>query len=202
VLFLREYASFIKDSMITELCDLNRNLMLSIDIFPVPTDEAVREIQNRLLGVETNITNWQRKQNQNNNFSAVIPYDLELARKESKDYLDDLTTRDQRMLFVVVTLVHVADSLEQLNSDTEGLLSTARKHLCQFATLNWQQPDGLNTALPYGLRQIDALRTMTTESTAVLMPFKIQELLEPGGVYYGQNAISRNMIIVSYFSQF
>jgi hypothetical protein len=106
------------------------------------------------------------------------------------------------MLFVVVTLVHVADSLEQLNSDTEGLLSTARKHLCQFATLNWQQPDGLNTALPYGLRQIDALRTMTTESTAVLMPFKIQELLEPGGVYYGQNAISRNMIIVSYFSQF
>lgn len=197
VLFLREYASFIKDSMITELCDLNRNLMLSIDIVPVPTDEAMREIQNRLLGVETNITNWQRKQNQNNNFSAVIPYDLELARKESKDYLDDLTTRDQRMLFVVVTLVHVADSLEQLNSDTEGLLSTARKHLCQFATLNWQQPDGLNTALPYGLRQIDALRTMTTESTAVLMPFKTQELLEPGGVYYGQNAISRNMIIVN-----
>ena len=52
-------------------------MMLSVDVVPVPTDEAVREVENRLLGVETNITNWQRKQNQNNNFSAVIPYDLE-----------------------------------------------------------------------------------------------------------------------------
>jgi len=70
VLFLRDYASYIKDSMVSELTDLNRNMMMSIDVVPVPTDEAVREVENRLLGVETNITNWQRKQNQNNNFSA------------------------------------------------------------------------------------------------------------------------------------
>ncbi len=70
VLFLREYASYIKDSMVAELTDMNRNLMMSIDIVPVPTDEAVKEAENRLLGVETNITNWQRRQNANNNFSA------------------------------------------------------------------------------------------------------------------------------------
>ncbi len=46
--------------MIAELCDMDRSLMLSIDILPVPTDEAVREIQNKLLGVETNAANWQR----------------------------------------------------------------------------------------------------------------------------------------------
>lgn len=86
VLFLREYASYIKDSMVAELTDLNRNMMMSIDVIPVPTDEAVREVENRLLGVETNITNWQRKQNQNNNFSAVIPYDMEQQRKESKEF--------------------------------------------------------------------------------------------------------------------
>jgi hypothetical protein len=83
VLFLKDYASYIKDDMVTELTDLNRNLMLSIDILSVPTDEAVREVENRLLGVETNITNWQRRQNSNNNFSAVIPYDMELQRRES-----------------------------------------------------------------------------------------------------------------------
>ena len=75
VLFLKDYASYIKDSMLSELTELNRNLMLSIDVIPIPTDEAVREVESRLLGVETNITNWQRKQNQNNNFSAVVPYD-------------------------------------------------------------------------------------------------------------------------------
>ena len=197
VLFLKEYASFIKDSMVTELADLNRNMMMSIDVIPVPTDEAVREIENRLLGVETNITNWQRKQNQNNNFSAVIPYDMELQRKESKEFLDDLTTRDQRMMFAVLTMVHTADTKEQLDSDTETILSTARKHLCQFATLKFQQMDGLNTSLPFGLRKINTIRTLTTESLAVFIPFKVQEICHENGIYYGQNSISNNMIIAN-----
>ena len=197
VLFLKEYASYIKDSMIHELTALDRDLMLSIDIIPVPTDEAVRELQSRLLGVETNVTNWQRRQNSNNNFSAVVPYDLEQQRKETREMLDDLTTRDQRMLFAVVTLVHLADSKEELDSDTEALQSTARKHLCQLATLNWQQADGLVTALPLGLRRIDALRTLTAEALAVLMPFKAQEIQHQGGVYYGQNTISKNLILAN-----
>ena len=197
VVFLREYAAYIKDSMVAELCELNRNMMLSVDVVPVPTDEAVREVENRLLGVETNITNWQRKQNQNNNFSAVIPYDLEQQRKESKEFLDDLTTRDQRMMFAVLTMVHTAETKEQLDNDTEALLTTARKHLCQFAVLKYQQMDGLNTALPFGVRKIDALRTLTTESLAVFIPFRVQEIYHKDGIYYGQNVISKNMIIAN-----
>ena len=189
VLFLREYASYIKDAMVAELTDLNRNLMLSIDVVPVPTDEAVREAENRLLGVETNVTNWQRRQNSNNNFSAQVPYDLEQQRKEMKEFLDDLTTRDQRMM------VHTADSKEQLDSDTEALLTTARKHLCQFGVLKFQQLDGLNTVMPFGTRKIDTFRTLTTESLAVFIPFRVQDIYHENGIYYGQNVISKNMII-------
>jgi len=197
VIFLREYAAYIKDSMVAELTDLNRNLMLSIDVIPVPTDEAVREVENRLLGVETNITNWQRKQNQNNNFSAIIPYNLEQQRKESKEFLDDLTTRDQRMMFTVLTMVHTANTKEELDHDTETILTTARKHLCQFGVLRYQQMDGLNTTLPYGVRKIGALRTLTTECLAVFMPFRVQEIYHDKGVFYGQNVISKNMIIAN-----
>ena len=128
VLFLKEYAAFIKDK-------------LSIDVIPVPTDEAVREMQNRLLGVETNVASWQRRQNSNNNFSAIVPYDLEQQRQEVREMLDDLTTRDQRMLFALVTLVHLAGSKEQLDSDTETLQSIARQNLCQLSTLHYQQAE-------------------------------------------------------------
>ena len=197
VLFLKEYASYIKDSMIAELTDMNQNMMMSIDVIPIPTDEAVKEVENRLLGVETNITNWQRKQNASNNFSAVIPYDLEQQRKESKEFLDDLTTRDQRMMFANLTIVITADTKEQLEADTETVLITARKHLCQIVPLKYQQLDGLNTALPIGVRKIKALRTLTTESLAVLNPFRVQEIMDKGGIYYGENAISNNLIMVN-----
>ena len=38
--------------MVAELCELNRNMMMSVDIIPVPTDEAVRE-------VETDCSAWK-----------------------------------------------------------------------------------------------------------------------------------------------
>lgn len=195
VILLREYAAYIKDSMVAELTDINRNLMLSIDVIPVPTEEAVMEIEKRLLGVETNITNWQRKQNMNNNYSAVVPYDMEQQRKELKEFLDDLTTRDQRMMLAVITIVHTADTKRQLDNDTEEILTIARKHLCQMTTLRYQQLDGLQTTIPFGARKIDAFRTLTTESLAVFMPFRVQEICDKKGIYYGQNVISKNMMI-------
>ena len=66
-----------------------------------------------------------------------------------------------------------------------------------ISNLNWQQAVGLVTALPLGLRRIDALRTLTTEALAVLMPFKAQEIRHQGGVYYGQNTISKNLILAN-----
>ena len=195
VLFLKEYASYINDDMVSELTDLNRNMMLSIDIIPIPTDEAVKEAENRRLGVETNITNWQRKQNANNNWSSIIPYDMEQQRNDSKEFLDDLTLRDQRMFLAVITVVITDDTKEKLDSDTEAIKQIASKNLCQLGILKYQQLDGLQTVLPFGVRKIDALRTLTTESLAVFMPFKVQEIRHENGIFYGQNAISKNMII-------
>ena len=45
---------------------------------------------------------------------------MEQQKKEMKEFLDDLTTRDQRMMFAVITMVITADSKEQLENDTEA----------------------------------------------------------------------------------
>lgn len=195
VLFLRDYASYIKDELISNLSDFPRNLMISIDILPIPTDEAIKEVQSRILGVESDITRWQQKQNSNNNFTATVPYELEQQRAETKEFLDDLSTRDQRMIFANVTIVHMADTLKELDADTEALQSIGMEQACQFSVLRYQQEDGLNTALPYGLRKIKTTRTLTTESTAILMPFRVQEIQDAGGIYYGVNAVSKNLLI-------
>ena len=196
VLFLKSYASFIKDSMVMELTELNKNMMLSIDVIPIPMDEAVKEAENRRLGIETNITNWQRRQNANNNWNSVIPYDLEQQRIESKDFLDDLITRDQRMFLSVLTMVITEETPEKLEILSDAIEQIAGKNMCQMGTLRYQQLDGLETVLPFGVRKINALRTLTTESLAVFIPFKVQEIRHENGVFYGQNTISKNMIMV------
>lgn len=192
VLFMRKYSSYIKDDMITSMADFPRTLVLSIDLLPVPTDEAVRDVQSQIMGIESDITRWQQRQNARNNFTATVPYELEQQRAETKEFLDDLSTRDQRMVYANVTLLHMADTLDQLNADTETLRS---KSLCDFSILRYQQEDGLNTALPYGLRSIDVTRTLTTEAAASLMPFRVQEIQDMGGIYCGINAVSKNLLI-------
>lgn len=94
--------------------------------------------------------------------------------------------------------IHVAKGLDGgMLFYTETLFTIGSGRLCQFATLKYQQLEGLKTVLPYGVRKIDALRTLTTESAAVFIPFRVQEVFHNGGVYYGKNAISGNMIIVN-----
>lgn len=197
VLYLSNYASYIKDGFVAELCSLNRNLMYSMDIIAVPTDEAIKEVENRLLGIETNITNWQRRQNANNNFSAVIPYDMENQRKEAKEFLDDLIVRDQRMMLGCMTLVHLADSKEELDNDSELLMATARKYMCELSPLAFasRQLDGLMSVLPIGINKLDIVRTLLTESLAVFIPFRAQEIVDEGGIWFGQNAITNNLIL-------
>ena len=121
---------------------------------------------------------------------------MERQREESREFLNDLVARDQRMFLSTLTIVHTANTKEELDNDTESLLATARKHLCQLAVLKYQQLDGLATVMPFGVKRINASRTLTTESLSVFMPFKVQEIQDSQGVYYGKNVISKNMILV------
>lgn len=196
-LYLEKYPQFLKDSFVSELCSSDLKLIYSMDIITVPTDEAVREVENKFLGVEKNITDWQMKQNRNNNFSAIIPYDMELQRKECKEFLDDLIVRDQRMMLCNITVVHLADSLEELNKDTETLKAVARKYVCELETLYFskRQLDGFQTTIPFGVDTLKIKRTLLTESVAVFMPFQAQEIIDSDGIWFGQNGITNNPII-------
>ncbi len=195
VLFLKEYANFLKDDFVTELTTRCKNMMLSIDMLPLPTGKAVREVETRLLGTETNITNWQRKQNANNNFSAEVPYDLERQRQELREFLDDLSSRDQKMMLSVLTIVITADTLDELNQQTKSMQELARERVSQIAVLKFQQLDGLHTVLPAGMQKLDIFRTLITESLAIQIPFRVQEIAHAKGIFYGQNVISKNMIL-------
>lgn len=67
---------------------------------------------------------------------------------------------------------------------------------CKLLPATYQQVDGLLTALPFGVCRIAARRTLLTRClAAVSMPFRVQEIQESGGIWYGVNALTHNLII-------
>lgn len=101
------------------------------------------------------------------------------------------------MIPSLMTLCHTAESKEQLDADTESIRQCARKHLCSMNVLRWQQLEGLNTVLPYGVPKLSIRRTLTTEALAVFMPFQVQEICHRNGIYFANNAISKNLMTVN-----
>jgi len=195
VLSFLEYGSFIRDTVISELTEFSRSMMLSIDIIPVPSEEAAKAVQESILRIESDIAAYQRRQNNNNNYSAIIPHEYKLMREETQTMMDELTCRNQRMMMTVITIVHVADTKEELDSDTDALRAISQTLVSQLIVLDNRQIDGLMTALPYGVRRINHLRSFTTQSVAAFIPFKVQEIMEKDGLYFGENAISHNLIM-------
>ncbi len=196
-IFLRNYGTFVDDNTISDLTSINRNLMLSIDFIPIPTGEATKEVDKVLLGIQTDKANYNRKQVQNNNFGATN-YDLEQRESEILEVKNDMRNRDQRLYETLITMVITADTKQELDNVTETVFAkVADSSTNQFATLRYQQLDGLNTVLPFGTRKINCFRTLTTESLAAFMPFNAQEMQHKKGTYYGQNAISNNMIFIN-----
>lgn len=193
--FIRELPSFINDKFVSEITDFSFNMFFSMNINSVDPDRAIKIVKKQITGMEANKIDYQKRSLKNGYMEAFIPYELRHSLEEAQELLDDIINKNQKMFLVNMVIVHMADDLDSLNKDTDTINSAARKYLCQMGTLNYQQEDGLASTLPIGNNRLKINRTLTTESTAVFIPFTSQELIQKEGMYYGLNAVSRNLIL-------
>ena len=196
------FAKYIKDTVIDELTSLEKTLSIAIDVMPISTEEAYKMVESLEFKSEMNITKYTQRQNRAGNFNAQPPYSMRKKAEQIEEYNNDLNERDQRLMLGNITITHVADSLDELNDDTETLKTLARKQGCELVELTFELENGLVTSLPFGInRFIDKtgskLRTFTTEAMAAFIPFTVQEVMHKNGIYYGQNLISKNPIFVN-----
>ena len=116
-------------------------------------------------------------------------------KKEIEEIMDDVRENDQCLFFVGVTIILMAESKKELDSVCETVETIGKRNSCTIDTHYLKQREALNTALPIGVRQVETMRTLLTQSLAVLMPFNVQELNDSTGNYYGINQISKNVNI-------
>ena len=194
-LFIKKYPSSLSDRFINEITSLPIHSITSIDVVPVPKDLTTKTLQKKYLGIESDIIKQQRVRNKNNDFSTEISYAKRTEKREIEAIMDDVRENDQCLFYVAVTIIIMAESKEELESITETVETIGKRNSCVIEPHYYKQKEALNTALPIGIRQVETMRTMLTQSLAVLMPFNVQELNDKGGNYYGINQISKNINI-------
>ncbi len=192
-LFIKKYPSSLSDRFLNEITSLPIHSVTSIDVVPIPKDLTTKTLQKKYLGIESDIIKQQRVRNKNNDFSSEISYNKRIEKKEIEEIMDDVRENDQCLFYTAVTIVLMADTKEELKSITETVEAIGKRNSCTIDTHYFRQREALNTALPIGVRQVETMRTLLTQSLAVLMPFNVQELNDIGGNYYGINQVSKNI---------
>lgn len=194
-LFLKDIPTYLCDTFLADLTNLNSNMLTSIQYTSVPSDKALKIVRTQMVNINANMIERQKKASKSGYGIDLISPELQKAQEEANVLLQDLTSKNQKMFLVNLVIVHFADSMQALNSDTETIQTVARRALCEVKPLLGQQENGLATALPLCNNKLAIERTLTTESVAVFMPFVAQELLQTNGMYYGLNAVSRNLLL-------
>ena len=194
-LFIKKYPSSLSDRFLNEITSLPVHSITSIDVVPIPKDMTTKILQKKYLGIESDIIKQQRVRNKNNDFSSEISYNKRIEKKEIEEIMDDVRENDQCLYYVSVTVILMADTKEELDSMTETVETIGKRNSVTIEEHYLKQRESLNTALPIGVRQVETMRTMLTQSLAVLMPFNVQELNDKQGCYYGINQVSKNINI-------
>ena len=100
------------------------------------------------------------------------------------------------MFQVTLLVLNFADTKQKLDNDVFQAAGVAQKYNCALTRLDYQQEQGLMSSIPLGENLINIKRGLTTSSTAIFVPFTVQELFQRGeALYYGLNALSNNMIL-------
>ena len=195
MVYLKHLPSSLVDDMLKDLCETSLPIVVTVNIAPVEPSEAIKVVKRQLTAMRSNKMQKEKKASQHGVYSDVISDDLKQSLAEAEELLNDLQSKNQKMFLLNLVVMVTGTSFDELDNNTDKIEAVFRKHVCTTSRANFQQEDAMASCLPLGNCRLKVRRTLTTESACVFMPFNSKELSQKGGVYYGLNQTTNNLII-------
>lgn len=198
VLILRDLPSRLTDDLITKITDLPFEMTITVHIDRVPQDKALETIRSKIAFMEGEQSGQQSKAYQKGyDPRLAIPREQQRDLNRAIKLLYEIEENDQ-CLYKMTFLIHTsADSMEELNDRVLQICGVCAQKSCTPEPLKDRQREAFNATLPLGYNSVDIRRTMHTKSLSLFIPFTTQELYQLGGINYGLNAISHNLLFFS-----
>lgn len=190
-------ASEMSDEFLKELLDMESMGIVSFHIQSVDHTTAIKEIKHKLTELDRSKIEEQRKAVLIGYDIDILPSDLSVYGTDAKFFLNELQSENERMFIVTILIMVTGKSEMELNNHILQAQSIVQKYNCNLRRLDFRQEQGLMSCIPLGEDQIKINRRLTTNSTAIFIPFMTQELFQTGpqALYYGVNALTNNMIM-------
>lgn len=196
MVYLKHLPSSLSDNILTDLCETSLPIVVTVNIAPVDPADAIKIVKRQLTNMRSNKIQLEKKAARSGIYSDVLPDNLKQSLEEGEELLDDLQSKNQKMFLLNLVVMVTGTSFDDLEANTNKVEAVFRKHVCTTSRASFQQEDALASCLPLGnTNRLPIRRTLTTESASVFLPFNSKELSQNGGLYYGLNSVTNNLII-------
>ena len=193
--YVQNWPTWIKGTIFTDFSSIPTNMLVSVHFHSQDTQDAIKMVKRQNVNINADIVDRQKKASRSGYSTELISTDLQDARDEARDLLDNITKDNAKLLTTTMVFTLYADSEEELKGYEDQLKLIGGKNLITVSPLSLQQENGFNASLPIGNNRVRIDRLMTSKTVGSIIPFDVQEVKEEGGMYYGLNAISQNMIM-------
>lgn len=193
-LYLKNIATYLSTDWIPDITDIACNMLTSFHFEPLDAVTSNRLIRNQGVNIRANLIEAQKKATKSGYDVRLVSPELQKAQEDVENMFDDVRARNQKLFLLTMVVTVFGETLEELDTHTQSVLSVAQSYTCDVEKLLYQQEQGFSTALPLARNELAIQRLLTTEAASVFMPFSSQELAQNNGMYYGLNAISNNLI--------
>ncbi len=204
-LYFKRLPQSVMDTIFKDILETNQSLIISKNIEFVEPAEALTLLQRKITDMKQEEISKVRKAAETSKGAFVDPIEgtqLAIDKAQAQEFLEDLQERNQKMTLCQFIIMLTADSYKELKKNTEALSILLRKHQIESTNAPYRQEMAFSSVMPIGNslsydkdRNLQVRRTLSSESTAVFMPFNARELMHEGGLYYGQNKMTKSVIM-------
>jgi len=187
------YPRFLADSWFTPVINLDRVFDVGIFVHPVDTGAALRNFQNKVAEVESQIEDRAEK-------GLVRDPMLDTAYQDLESLRDQLQQAQEHLFEVGLYITVYGSTKEELDKIEGELRGILDAKLVYTKPALFQQEQGFRSTLPLALDQLEVHSKLNSSPLSSIFPFVSFDLSSDTGILYGINRHNSSLILFDRFS--
>jgi type IV secretory pathway VirB4 component len=191
--FIFSYPHYLNVGWLSSIINLSTSMNISFFIFPTDTESTLKQLRRKVTEIQAEIMEKEEK-------GKIRDPALESAYQNIEELRDKLTTAQEKMFKLGIYLTVYGDNLKEIKEIENILRSILESQLIYIKPALYQQREGFNSCLPYGLDQLLVHTPMNTEPLSSTFPFVSSDLSSNEGILYGINRHNNSLVLFDRFS--
>ena len=202
-LFVNCVPKDISINVISDLTSVSSNMLFSIFYNPMDAKLGFNEVSKRVKSNTSVVKKAKRETLQDKKNKTTVSI-AERKENNEKAYFDEAALEvtkvavaaEEPFMEVTIIVTLFADTLEELERNTDMLKVSSVKFACNIKPLDMLQFEGFCSSLPLCKQRVDVSRFFNAKKLAEFSPVSAATSVKSGGIFSGLNALNDNHVFV------